>query len=84
MKPIVLSRHASEQAAERGTSSDQIQETIREAGWQLARSGRYECRKDFMFESVWLGKPYATKQVRPVFVEEDERIVVVTVYVYYF
>jgi len=27
---------------------------------------------------------HETKQVRPVFVEEDEEIVVVTVYTYYF
>jgi uncharacterized protein YuzE len=30
------------------------------------------------------GRHYATKQVRPVFVEEPNEIVVVTVYVYYF
>jgi hypothetical protein len=27
---------------------------------------------------------YATKQVRPIFVDEPQEIVVVTVYVYYF
>jgi hypothetical protein len=32
----------------------------------------------------WNGSWYATKQVRPILVEEDDRIVVVTVYVYYF
>jgi hypothetical protein len=30
------------------------------------------------------GKVYATKQVRPVFIEEAAQIVVVTVYTYYF
>lgn len=30
------------------------------------------------------GKVYATKQVRPVFVEEATEVVVVTVYTYYF
>jgi hypothetical protein len=32
----------------------------------------------------WNGKVYPTKQVRPIFVEEAEEILVATVYVYYF
>lgn len=43
-----------------------------------------ECRKDFLFNADWNGKHYATKQVRPVFAEEETEIVVVTVYTYYF
>jgi len=43
-----------------------------------------ECRKDFPYNQVWNGKRYATKQVRPGFVEEPEEIVVITVYTYYF
>jgi len=31
----------------------------------------------------WHGIVYATKQIRPIFVDEPEEIVVVTVYVYY-
>ena len=40
-----------------------------------------ECRKDFPFDALWNGLHYATKQVRPVFLEEPNEIVVVTVYV---
>ena len=43
-----------------------------------------ECRKDFPYNATWNGKPYRTKQVRPVFVEEIAEILVVTVYTYYF
>ena len=46
--------------------------------------GRLECRKDFPHGRDWNGKFYATKQVRPVFVDEAAEIVVVTVYTYYF
>jgi hypothetical protein len=38
----------------------------------------------FRFNAEWNGKSYSTKQVRPMFVEEADEIVVVTVYVYYF
>jgi len=45
---------------------------------------RLECRRDFPFGKEWNGKMYAIKQVRPIFVDEPDEIVVVTVYAYYF
>ena len=42
-----------------------------------------ECRKVFPFDREWNGKRYASKEVRPIFVEEADEIVVVTVYTYY-
>lgn len=59
-------------------------EAIRTESWHPAESGRLECHKEFPFNSQWNGRHYATKQIRPVFVEEPNEIVVVTVYVYYF
>ncbi len=83
-KPIRLSKHAIEQLPYRGTSQEEIQEAIRGEDWAPAELGRLECRKDFPFGREWHGKIYATKQVRPIFVEETDEIVVVTVYTYYF
>ena len=57
--------------------------TIRTASWQQAESGRLECKKDFPFENEWNKKYYKIKQVRPIFVEEETEIVVVTVYTYF-
>ena len=37
-----------------------------------------------LFKSLYNGKYYETKQIRPIFVEEPGEIIVVTVYVYYF
>ena len=37
----------------------------------------------FPLNGIIAGSIYAKKQVRPVFVDEPDRIVVVTVYVYY-
>ena len=42
-----------------------------------------ECRKVFPFDREWNGRGYASKEVRPIFVEEADEIVVVTVYTYY-
>ena len=67
----------------RGATEDEITAAIRGAAWQPAERGRAECRMEFDFGREWNGRPYAKKQVRPVFVEEADAVVVVTVYVYY-
>ena len=83
-KKIQFSGHAAQQLQFRGTTESEVIEAIRTALWQPAESGRTECRKDFAFNSVWNRRQYATRQVHPIFVEEADQIVVVTVYVYYF
>ncbi len=84
MKAIRLSAHAQEQATFRGTTQSEIEEAIGGTPWKQAANGRLECSKDLSFDSVWNGRTYAVKRVRPIFVEEPLEIVVVTVYVYYF
>lgn len=69
---------------QRGVTEEEVVQTIYTAPWQPAERGRLECRKDFVFDSTWNGKHYQTKQVRPIFVEELDEIVVVTLYSYYF
>lgn len=83
-KPVRLSGHALQQLEFRGVTSEEILETIRSEQWQPAELGRLECRKNFVYNAEWNGVRYPTKQVRPIFVEEADEILVVTVYVYYF
>jgi hypothetical protein len=61
----------------------EVEEAIRSCPWQPADLGRLECMKNFPFNGEWNRKIYAPKQVRPIFVEEANEIVVVTVYTYY-
>jgi hypothetical protein len=83
-KRIRLSGHAKSQLIFRGASEQEVLEAIRMAAWQPAELGRLECRKNYAFRAEWNGHWYETKQVRPIFAEESEEIVIVTVYVYYF
>jgi hypothetical protein len=83
-KLIRLSQHAKQQLEFRGATEQQIVEAIRTETWEPAELGRLECRKNFVFNSEWNKKYYDTKQVRPIFVDEPDEIIVVTVYVYYF
>jgi len=84
VKPIRLSKHALRYLDKRGFTVKEVEEAIRTAPWQPAELRRLDCRKDFPYAKEWNGKVYATKQVRPVFVEEAGEIVVITVYTYYF
>lgn len=68
----------------RGFTIAEVEEAIRTAPWRPAELGRLECRKDFPYGKEWNGHVYTTKQVRPIFIEEEHEIVVVTVYTYYF
>ena len=81
MKPIRLSNHALRYAEKRGFSSEEVKEAIRGSPWTPAEygEGRMQCSKEYAFEQDWNGKRYKTKQVRPVFAEEETEIVVVTV-----
>lgn len=82
-KTIRLSGHAVDQLRFRGCTQEEIEMAISTEKWKEARGNRFECRKEFAFDNIWNGKKYARKQVRPIFVEEEKEIVVVTVYTYY-
>lgn len=83
-KPIRLSGHARQQLTRRGATEAEIVQAIRSSTWQPAELGKLECRMNFPFGALWNGKVYNTKQVRPIFVEEEKELIVVTVYTYYF
>jgi polyisoprenoid-binding protein YceI len=84
MKPIRLSGHAKGQLLYRGVTEAEVIETILTAEWHSAELDRREARKNFPFANEWNRKYYQIKQVRPIFVEEDAEIVVITVYSYFF
>jgi len=84
MRRIVFSPHAREQLALRGGTEDEAQAAILEGERLPAERGRVAFRKNFPFLSDWKGRYYEVKQVMPIVVEEEDAIVVVTVYVFYF
>ncbi len=84
MKRIRLTRHAKEQARERGASEAEVREAVSKGSREPAKRGREMCRYNFPFERTWQGKMYPIKQVAPVIQEEAKEIVVITVYTFYF
>ena len=84
MKTIVLSRHALEQMPDRGTTREEVEAAIHAGERVPAKEGRLAFRKNFAFQQDWKGRYYEVKQVMPIVFEESDRMVVVTVYVFYF
>jgi hypothetical protein len=84
MKPIRLTAHATQQCVERGASGAEVREAIEHGVREPARRGRFMSRLNFQYGAQWQDKFYAIKQVAPVAVEEQNEIVVVTVYTFYF
>lgn len=84
MKRIRLTRHAQEQAAERGATDSEVKEAVRKGSRQPAKLGREMCRYNFTFDRKWQGRHYAVKQVTPIIKEKANEIVVITVYTFYF
>lgn len=84
-KPIHFSLHAEEQIVLRGAATNEVEETIRESQWELAKRDRQQARRRFVFDkpSPITQKIYRFKTVDVIFVDEPNQIVVVTVKVYY-
>ena len=82
-KAIILSQHAKQQLEYRGATEAEIVEALQTSKWMPAELGRLECKKDFVYNKTWNSKHYKIKQVRPIFVEENDKVIVVTVYTYY-
>lgn len=84
MKPIRLTQHAIDQCKERGTNEAEVRQAIQQGSRELAKKGRELCRFNFPYGQPWQGSYYPIKQVAPVIKEEANKIVVITVYTFYF
>ncbi|MBI5409788.1 MAG: DUF4258 domain-containing protein [Nitrospirae bacterium] len=82
-KAVRFSRHALDNMADRGASEEEVELTIRTGERSPAKKGRLSFRKNFSYDAMWKGKRYQAKQVMPIVVEEPDRFVVVTVYVFF-
>lgn len=84
MPDIVFSRHALDQMPDRGATREEIETAIRSGEKLPAERGRIAFRKNFSYGQIWKGHYYETKQVVTVIQDEGDRLVVITVYVFYF
>ena len=84
MGTIAFTKHTIEQMEERGATEAEATLAIETGESEPARRGRTMYRKNFTFDSAWRGRHYRVKQVAAVVAGHDDKLVVVTVYVFYF
>ena len=83
MKSIYFTNHARIQMVGRKACENEVEQVIKNAEWQLAEKGRYSASPAFPFNAEHYGRFYTTKEVVPIFVEEADRIMVITVYTFF-
>jgi len=82
--PIEISPHAKQQMVERGATETEVITAIQNGEVEPVRKGRMLYRKNFQFQDMWRGRKYRIKQVAPVVATEENKLVAVTVYVFYY
>ncbi len=83
-KPIAFTRHARDRCAQRGTTEADVTAAIRSGKREPAQRGLWLYRLNLEYQREWAGEWYAVQQVTAIVAEEADRLVVVTVYTYYF
>jgi Txe/YoeB family toxin of Txe-Axe toxin-antitoxin module len=76
--------HAAGYTDRRGFSLAEVEEAIKTEPWSVSEKSRLECKMNVPYGRDWNGKHYQTKQIRPIFVVENDEVVIITVYTYYF
>jgi hypothetical protein len=84
VKPIVFTAHARTCMHERGAREEDVREALRIGQREPAQRGLIQFRLNLEFKREWDGRYYGVQQVLPVVGEEEARLVVVTVYTFYF
>jgi hypothetical protein len=80
---VLIDPHTLARAEERGTNADEIKDVIETGVTVGAKYGRAGKAKVYEFKQSRLNRYYEQKRVEVFYAREGERIVTVTVYVFY-
>ena len=81
---IRFTKHSLIQCNERGTNKEEVIEAIKTGSKKPAKHGRTMFSANFAYNKLWNKTFYAIKQVAVVVSIEENEIVVITVYTFYF
>lgn len=81
---MVFTTHALTRMRERGATGGNVREAIRIGQREPAQRGLFSYRLNIEFNREWDGRYYGMQQVVPIVAEEETRLVVVTVYTFFF
>lgn len=82
-KEIQIDPHTLLRAEERGASKEEIIDVIKTGTEFEAKKGRLGKYKIFLFQKIRNGKIYEQKKIEVIYIPEENKIITVTVYVFY-
>lgn len=80
---IKFVEHAKERMIARGVSEAEVEKVLLQGTDIPAKKGRKAKEMTFEYGEYWLGKVYPEKKVVVIYVEENNKIIVITVKVFY-
>jgi hypothetical protein len=80
---VLIDPHTLARAEERGTNAEEIKDVIETGLMVAAKYGRAGKAKVYEFKQSRLDRYYEQKRVEVFYVKDGERIIAVTVYVFY-
>ena len=83
-KEIKFTNHALLRLTKRGVTKEEVIEAIQSGQRESAKENKILCRLNLTYNEDWMGVTYPIKQVAPIIVEEENEIIVITVYTFYF
>jgi hypothetical protein len=81
---IELHPHAIERLYERGTTAEELIETVRTGESYPVKFGRTGFRRNFTFDDLWNGRHYSVKQVNVIAAMDADHWIIITAIVKYF
>ena len=69
---------------ERGATEEEVIATVEGGESFPAKYGRVGFRRNFLFDGLWRGRRYSTKQIEAYAVREDDNWLVITIVTRYF
>ncbi len=83
-KRIIFTDHSLSRIAKRGTTKEEVIESIENGKSEPAKDNRIMHRLNLPYNKIWIDTIYPIKQVAPVVVENEDELIVITVYTFYF
>lgn len=81
---VKLHPHARDRLLERNATEQEVIATVEEGEIFPAKYGRVGFRRNFNYESIWMGKCYSTKQIEVYAVKEGDDWLVITLITRFF
>jgi len=81
---VRFTEHALTRLTKRGATKEEVIEAIEFGSREIVKNDRIMCRLNFSYNKIWMDTSYPIKQVAPVIVEENDEIIVITIYTFYF